>query len=95
MNRTLKNAGRNATLTPGMRIWTGGFLTVQLALAMILFAQVVVAAYIANQDIPTDANINTTDVVTGSITLPVAVIPYRRSTPGVFRSSRGAVEGAQ
>ena len=58
-----------------MRIWTGGFLTVQLALAMILFAQVAVASYIANQDIPTDANINTTDVVTGSITLPAASYP--------------------
>ena len=75
VNHTLKNGGRNATLTAGMRIWTGGFLTVQLALAMILFAQVVVAAYIANQDIPTDANINTTDVVTGSITLPAASYP--------------------
>jgi putative ABC transport system permease protein len=75
VNRTLKNGGRNATLTAGMRIWTGGFLTVQLALAMILFAQVVVAAYIANQDIPTDANINTTDIVTGSITLPAASYP--------------------
>jgi hypothetical protein len=75
VNRTLKNAGRNATLTPGMRIWTGGFLTVQLALAMILLAQVVVASYIANQDIPTDANINTTAIVTGSITLPGASYP--------------------
>lgn len=75
VNRTLKNAGRNVTLTPGMRIWTGGFLTVQLALATILLAQVAVAAYIANQDIPTDANINTTNIVTGSITLPAASYP--------------------
>lgn len=72
VNRTLKNAGRNATLTPGMRIWTGGFLTVQLALAMILLAQVAVASYIANQDIPTDANVNTAEIVTAAITLPAA-----------------------
>jgi putative ABC transport system permease protein len=75
VNRTLKNAGRSATITAGMRIWTGGFLTVQLALAMILFAQVAVAAYISRQEIPTDANINTTEVVTGTITLPVASYP--------------------
>ena len=75
VNRTLKNTGRSATITAGMRIWTGGFLTVQLALAMILFAQVAVAAYISKQEIPTDANINTTEVVTGSITLPVASYP--------------------
>jgi putative ABC transport system permease protein len=75
VNRTLKNTGRSATVTAGMRIWTGGFLTVQLALAMILFAQVAVAAYISRQEIPTDANIDTTAVVTGSITLPVASYP--------------------
>ena len=75
VNRTLKNTGRSATFTPGMRIWTGGFLTVQLALAMILFAQVAVATYLANQDIPTDARINTTEVITGAITLPVASYP--------------------
>jgi predicted permease len=72
VNRTLKNTGRGATITPGMRIWTGGFLTVQLALAMVLFAQVLVASYVASQDIPTDAHINTTDIVTASITLPTA-----------------------
>lgn len=75
VNRILKNTGRSATITAGMRIWTGGFLTVQLALAMILFAQVAVATYISRQEIPTDANINTTEVVTGSITLPVASYP--------------------
>jgi predicted permease len=75
VNRTLKNTGRSATITTGMRIWTGGFLTVQLALAMILFAQVAVATYVSRQEIPTDANINTTEVMTGSITLPMASYP--------------------
>ena len=75
VNHPLKSGGRSATTTPAMRVWTGGFLTVQLALAMILLAQVAVAAYIANQDIPTDANINTTEVVTASITLPAASYP--------------------
>ena len=94
VNRTLKNTGRSATITAGMRIWTGGFLTVQLALAMILFAQVAVAAYISRQDIPTDAHINTTEVVTGSITLPVASYP-RPSDAGSFsRVSRNGWEHA-
>jgi putative ABC transport system permease protein len=75
VNHTLKIGGRSATTAAGMRIWTGGFLTVQLALAMILLAQVAVATYLANQDIPTDAYINTTEVVTASITLPVASYP--------------------
>jgi putative ABC transport system permease protein len=75
VNVTLKDAGRSGTTTTGMRIWTGSFLAVQLALAMILLAQVAVASYIANRDIPTDANINTTEIVTASITLPPASYP--------------------
>ncbi|HJU41945.1 MAG TPA: ADOP family duplicated permease [Vicinamibacterales bacterium] len=75
VNRTLKIAGPGATNTPGLHVWTGGFLTVQLALAMILLAQLAVASYIANQDIPTDANVNTTEIVTGTITLPAASYP--------------------
>jgi putative ABC transport system permease protein len=72
VNRTLKDGGRNATTAPPLRMWTSAFLTVQLALAMILVAQVFVASYIANQSLPTDANINTTEVLTAALTLPAA-----------------------
>jgi putative ABC transport system permease protein len=75
VNRTLKDGGRSSTGAPGMRWWTSTFLTVQLALAMILMVQVAVATYLSNQSIPTDANINTTDVITAAITLPPASYP--------------------
>jgi predicted permease len=75
VTRVLQQGGRSAAGTSGMRIWTGGFLTLQLALAMILLAQLAVATYLANQDIPTDANIRTTAVVTASIALPQASYP--------------------
>ena len=75
VNRTLKDGGRGATSATAMRVWTGTFLTVQLALAMILIAQVAVATFIANRSIPTDASINTTDVVTAAVTLPAASYP--------------------
>ena len=74
VNRTLKDGGRG-TIGGPMRVWTGTFLTVQLALAMILLVQVAVATYLANQSIPTDANINTTDVITAAITLPAISYP--------------------
>ena len=93
VNRTLKNAGRNATLTPGMRIWTGGFLTVQLALAMILFAQVVVACVHREPGHPDGCQHQHHGRRDRVDHLAGGVIPYRRSTPGVFRSSRGAVAG--
>ncbi|MFA5910551.1 MAG: ADOP family duplicated permease [Vicinamibacterales bacterium] len=68
---TLKDGGRAKT-RGGMGVVTGGFLSVELALAMILLAQVALASYIANQPMPTDANINTTEIVTAAVTLPTA-----------------------
>lgn len=75
VNRTLKDGGRNATSAPPLRMWTGAFLTVQLALAMILVAQVFVASYIADPSLPTDANIKTTEVLTAAFTLPPTSYP--------------------
>jgi putative ABC transport system permease protein len=75
VNRTLKDGGRSTTVAPAMRAWVGTFLTAQVALAMILIAQVAVATLVANQSIPTDININTTDVVTAAVTLPTASYP--------------------
>jgi predicted permease len=71
VNRTLKDGGR-ANTGSGMGVLTGAFLSVELALAMILLGQVAVASYIANRAIPTDANINTAQVVTAAVTLPAA-----------------------
>jgi hypothetical protein len=58
-----------------MRAWTSAFLTVQLALAMILLAQVALVSYLANRSIPTDQHINTTEVLTAAVTLPVEAYP--------------------
>ena len=74
INRTLKDGGRASTGS-GMGVLTGAFLSVELALAMILIAQVAVASYIANRPMPTDANINTTAIITAAVTLPAAAYP--------------------
>ncbi|MSO82311.1 MAG: FtsX-like permease family protein [Acidobacteria bacterium] len=71
VNRTLKDGGRAST-GGGMSVLTGAFLSAELALAMILLAQVAVATFIANRPMPTDANINTTEIVTAAVTLPTA-----------------------
>jgi predicted permease len=70
VNRTLKDGGRSATAAPGMRVWTGAFLSIQLALAMILLAQVAVALASRDARIPTDSHIDTTEVMTAAVTLP-------------------------
>jgi len=74
VNRALKDGGRAST-SAGVGVLTGAFLSVELALAMILGAQVAVASYIANRPMPTDANINTTAIVTAAVTLPTASYP--------------------
>ena len=74
VNRTLKDGGR-AIGSQRLSVLTGGFLSVELALAMILIAQVAVASYVANRPLPTDANINTEEVVTAAVTLPAAAYP--------------------
>lgn len=74
VNRALKDGGR-ANTGSGTGVLTGAFLSAELALAMILLAQVAVASYIANRPMPTDANINTTEVLTATITLPAAAYP--------------------
>ncbi len=71
INRTLKDGGR-ANTGAGMGVLTGAFLSVELALAMILLAQVAVASYLAGRPMPTDANINTTEIVAAVVTLPSA-----------------------
>lgn len=75
VNVTLKDGGRSNTGASAMRIWTAGFLTVELALAMTLLNQVAIASLIANRSIPTDANIKTTEVITAAITLPATSYP--------------------
>jgi predicted permease len=84
VNRTLKDGGRSATASPAMQVWTNAFLAVQLALAMILLAQVALASYLANRSIPTDRNINTTAVVTAAVTLPAAMYPDASSRIAFF-----------
>jgi predicted permease len=93
VNSTLKDGGRSSTAAPAMRLWTSTFLTVQLALAMILLVQVAVASYLANQSIPTDAGINTTDVVTAAVTLPAAAYPTAERRMEFFARLEARIKG--
>ena len=83
VNRTLKDGGR-AIGSQRLGVLTGGFLSVELALAMILLGQVAIASYVANRPLPTDANINTTAIVTASVTLPPATYPDARQRQEFF-----------
>jgi predicted permease len=84
VNRTLKDGGRSLTTSTAMRVWTDAFLTVQLALAMVLLAQLAVANYLAKQSIPTDEMIDTTAVMTAAVTLPSDTYPDASSRGAFF-----------
>lgn len=75
VNATLKDGGRNARGHRRSGAWTAAFLTVELALAMILLTQVAIGSLKASADIPTDAAIQTPGVITATITLPAANFP--------------------
>lgn len=94
VNKTLKDGGRNTATSRGMRAWTTGFLTAELALAMILLNNVALAWYINNQTIPTDANINTTEVMTAAITLPAAAYPTAERRADFFARLNERLDGS-
>ena len=91
VNRTLKDGGR-ANTGAGLGVLTGAFLSVELALAMILIAQVAVASYIANQPMSTDANINTREIITASVTLPAAAYPTSQQRMNFFARLEGRLQ---
>ncbi|HET9706009.1 MAG TPA: ADOP family duplicated permease [Vicinamibacterales bacterium] len=84
VNRALKDGGRATTTSLAMRVWTGAFLTVELALAMTLLNQVALAWYLTNQAVPTDANINTTEVLAATVTLPASAYPSAEQRMAFF-----------
>jgi putative ABC transport system permease protein len=92
VNRTLKDGGR-ANTSAGMGVLTGAFLSVELALAMILIAQVAVATFVASRPLPTDASINTTEVLTATVTLPAAAYPTAERRQQFFTGLGQRLEG--
>ena len=73
VNAVLKDSGRPGTGRGGRR-WTTGFLAAEFALAVVFLAQFAVQLRNAGPDLPSDAAIDTTEVLTAVITLPPA--PY-------------------
>ncbi len=85
VNRTLKDGVRGAVGHRRSRVWTGAFLTAELALAMIMLTQIAIATLVAQTTIPTDAAIHTTAVMTTTVTLPSAGYPTPERRNDFFR----------
>ena len=70
VNRILKDGSRSSHRARAVRVWTGTFLTVELALAMVLLAGVALGSVVARPEPPTDAALRTTAIMTAVVTLP-------------------------
>ncbi len=78
----LKNGRRTGASTRGARRWMAGFLTAELALAVIFLSQAALVALTSLPDVPSDRVLDTPAVVAASVTLPAA----RYATPEERRS---------
>jgi predicted permease len=83
--RVLKDGGRTSTGNTRSGMWTAAFLTLELALAMIMLTQVAIATLRANDSIPTDTVIHTSAVMTSAVTLPAAAYPTPERRNEFFR----------
>ena len=85
VNRVLKDGGRSGIGRVGGRVWSTVFLSLELALAMIMLSQVAVGTLGRSQSIPTDANIDSTAVITSMVTLPGPAYPTPTQREDFFR----------
>jgi putative ABC transport system permease protein len=69
VDRVLKDGGRTGTSSRGSRRWTTAFLAAELGLAIVLFGQLALSWRLNQSDVPSDATINTPEIVTATFTL--------------------------
>jgi predicted permease len=94
VNAALKDGGRTGPGSRGSRWWTTGFLAAELALAVVLLAQVGLAALVSRSTVPSDAIVRTTDVLTATITLPAARYRTPDDRARFFRQLEERLTGA-
>jgi putative ABC transport system permease protein len=68
----LKNGRRTGASTKGAKRWMAGFLTAELALAVIFLSQAVLVAVNPGPEAPSDRMLDTPSVVAAAVTLPAA-----------------------
>ncbi len=71
-NEILKNGRTSGASTRGARRWMNGFLTAELALAVIFLSQAALVAFNPGPSVPSDRVLDTPEVIAAAITLPSA-----------------------
>jgi predicted permease len=88
----LKDGG-GSTRRGRRRLWATGFLAGQVALAVILLAQVAVAIRSDRSTLPSDAALDTPAIVTASIALPREAYPSAADRLAFYDSLLGRLDG--
>ena len=85
VNQVLKNGGSGSVRARAVRVWTAGFLTAEVALAMVLLAGVALGNLASRPEVPTDAALRTPAIMTAAITLPADQYPTPDDRREFFR----------
>jgi putative ABC transport system permease protein len=85
VNRTLKDGNRGTGRGLASRAWTAGFLTAELALAILLVTAIGRGNLTSRPVAPADATLRTAPVLTAAITLPASKYPGARERDQFFR----------
>ena len=72
VNGVLKDGGRSSATRRGVRRWTAAFLVAELALAVVLLAQLSVNLRLAAPPLASDIVLDSRDVLTAALSLPPA-----------------------
>jgi predicted permease len=85
VNQTLKDGGRSSHRGRAARIWTAGFLSAELGLAMVLVSAIAIGNLMSQEEVPTDDALLTTAVMTAAVTLPADKYPAPSDRREFFR----------
>jgi predicted permease len=68
----LRDGGRSQSSSRTGRPWMVGFLSVEIALAVVLLVAIAIGGLSLRSQVPADQTVNTTSIVTATVTLPSA-----------------------
>ncbi|HTM30251.1 MAG TPA: ADOP family duplicated permease [Vicinamibacterales bacterium] len=79
VNDTLRNGGARVTDSRVGRRWSGALLVVELALGVVMLANVAFSMRVSSASVPSDAALTTDTVLTGLVSLPADRYPSPQS----------------
>ena len=90
----LRQGGPTVARTRSATRWTGAFLVVELALGVVMLANLALGWRVSGSGLPTDPALDTPDVLTATLTLPAERYPDAPARRTFLRQLRESLDGA-